>query len=88
MYFNILIYQCVPFLPIYSLLLKRLKIIYIFIRKFIDPYLTDKADKEVSFVHRGTYLGRVAVIKIAYFIASEQASYITGSFIVVDGELP
>lgn len=87
MYFNILIYQCVPFLPIYSLLLKRLKIIYIFIRKFIDPYLTDKAD-EVSFVHRGTYLGRIVVIKIVYFIASEQASYITGSFIAVDGGFP
>lgn len=76
-----------PFLPIYSLLLKRLKIISIFIRKFIDPYLTDKAD-EVSFVHRGTYLGRIVVIKIVYFIASEQASYITGSFIAVDGGLP
>lgn len=88
MCFNTLIYQYVPFLPIYSLLLRRLKIIYIFNRKFIDPYLTDKADEKVSFVHRGTYLGRVAVIKIVYFIASEQASYITGSFIVVDGELP
>jgi len=78
--------MCTLFINI-IITLKEVKIIYIFIREFIDPYLIDKADEEVSFVHRGTYLGKV-VVKIVCFIASEQAGYITGSFIAVDGGLP